>query len=490
MTRPIRWHAKATATLAAAALAFGALGAAPEARADETTEPKAVVYVEVNSNNLANVADYTLENTTRPAFDIANIFAANINWDGEKAYLHLNERVTETLADAEHQVRPLQAQGTKVLLSILGNHQGAGIANFQTYAEADAFAAQLEEVVDTYGLDGIDFDDEWSRYGVNGTPQPNAYSFLYLVKALRERLGDDKLITFYNIGPAMNSLVYGGENGADYIDYAYNPYYSTWSPPRIAGMTKDQLAPGAVDLSQTAADRAAGYAKRTVDEGYGALVTYNLTSRNQQDYISGLTVPMKGLKAVYKQVPDTTKPSVTLVQPTDAGPSTQLSLQVSATDDRGLKRIVANIYRGDRLVKSTQTPIDGATSGVHTATVDLPEGDYTIRYNAQDLWGNISATRTAPFTIDLTAPTATVKEGKPFTHKTGKKGYKLISFKLHDAGKVDRVTVNGVEKDLTDNQWSDVNFLKPGVMGAVKGTNTLVVFDVAGNSREYTFTLR
>ena len=44
-------------------------------------------------------------------------------------------------------------------MSILGNHEGAGFANFPTYESADAFAAQLEQVVNTYHLDGIDFDD-------------------------------------------------------------------------------------------------------------------------------------------------------------------------------------------------------------------------------------------------------------------------------------------------------------------------------------------
>ncbi|WP_199787664.1 glycosyl hydrolase family 18 protein [Microbacterium sp. str. 'China'] len=191
----------------AAAAAFAAAGAA--ALAASTTavadtaaaDPKLAVYVEVNSNDLANVADYTLAESGRPAVDLAMIFAANINYDGEQAVLHLNDRVTETLQDAQNQIRPLQAQGTKVLLSVLGNHQGAGFANFTSYADADAFAAQLADTVTAYGLDGIDFDDEWSNYGANGTPQPNPQSFGWLASALRDRLGPDKLITLYAIGP-------------------------------------------------------------------------------------------------------------------------------------------------------------------------------------------------------------------------------------------------------------------------------------------------
>ena len=64
-----------------------------------------------------------------------------------------------------------------------------------------------------------------------------------------------------------------------------------------------------------------------------------------------------------------------------------------------------------------------------------------------------------------------------------------MSYKLHDAGKIDRLTLNGVVKDLTDNVWSDLNGVKPGSFGAVLGANTLVVYDVAGNATTVDFTL-
>ena len=64
-----------------------------------------------------------------------------------------------------------------------------------------------------------------------------------------------------------------------------------------------------------------------------------------------------------------------------------------------------------------------------------------------------------------------------------------MSFKLFDQYKVDRLTLNGVEKDLTDNTWSDLNGVKPGAFGAVLGANELKVLDVAGNVTTVTFTL-
>nr|WP_236778795.1 lamin tail domain-containing protein [Agromyces seonyuensis] len=188
--------------------------------------------------------------------------------------------------------------------------------------------------------------------------------------------------------------------------------------------------------------------------------------------------------------PDTTRPLVTFVTPTTAGPFQQLQVRVDATDEVGLKRIVANVYdAAGTLVKSTQSAVaNGATSGTHSATVTLPTGAYFVKYNAQDLAGNISTTGRFEFTIDATKPTATIKDGAGFTVKTGE-AYGLISFKLYDAQKIDKVTINGKVKDLTDNQWSDVNFIKPGVFGAVAGANTLVVYDLAGNASTYEFNL-
>lgn len=305
MSQPNPRHSLIRRCLAAsAAFAIAAVGgiAASSAAADEApdTDAKLAVYVEVNSNDLANVADYQLADSGAPAVDLAMIFAANINYDGEKVYLHFNERVTETLQDAENQIRPLQEQGTKVLLSVLGNHQGAGFANFSTYAEADAFAAELADAVTTYGLDGIDFDDEWSQYGANGTPQPNAQSFGWVASALRDRLGPDKLITLYAIGPSYTTTDFSAFDVSATLDYAWNPYYPTYDAPTVPGLDdRSRIGAAAIDLSNTSAATAADFAQRTAADGYGVYVAYNLTATNQSSLISGITEAIKGEATVY-----------------------------------------------------------------------------------------------------------------------------------------------------------------------------------------------
>lgn len=186
--------------------------------------------------------------------------------------------------------------------------------------------------------------------------------------------------------------------------------------------------------------------------------------------------------------PDTTRPQAILAAPTSVGPFSALSVHVDASDDRGLSRVVANIYRDGALVKSTQTAGGGAMNVSHTATVALPDGTYSVKFNAQDLSGNTSKTGSFGFAVDATAPTAAVKEGSSFT--VGADGvYEMVSFKLSDQGKIDRIAINGSVKDLTDNAWSDVNFIKPGVFGAVAGVNEIVVYDKAGNATSVAFTL-
>ncbi|WP_368498165.1 LamG-like jellyroll fold domain-containing protein [Herbiconiux sp. A18JL235] len=281
---------------------------------------------------------------------------------------------------------------------------------------------------------------------------------------------------------------------SQYSDPAYDGaiddfaiYDRALSTAEVAGLAGGQAAAGTV--AQYAFDEASGTTLQdssgnnrngTIVLAANGTTTSTATDAQTADRFWTLTPA---------EVPDTTKPAATLVSPTTAGPFSSLAIQVDASDDRGLKRIVANIYKDGTLVKSTQSPVaDGATSGSHTATVTLPDGAYTIRYNAEDLAGNIAPTGSFAVTVDATAPTVTVKTEPSFT--TGADGvFDQVSYKLHDAGQIDKLTVNGVVKELTNNAWSDVNFIKPGVFGAVKGANTLVVYDVAGNTTTVEFTL-
>ncbi|MFB7500570.1 endo-beta-N-acetylglucosaminidase H [Streptomyces sp. NPDC056161] len=285
---------------AVTALAFGATATSGAAAAPAAAKqgPTSVAYVEVNNNSMLNVGKYTLAGGGN-AFDVAVIFAANINYDtGTKAAtLYFNENVQRVLDNAATQIRPLQQKGIKVVLSVLGNHQGAGFANFPSQQAASAFAKQLSDAVAKYGLDGIDFDDEYAEYGNNGTGQPNASSFVYLVSALRANM-PDKIISLYNIGPAASRLSYGGVDVSSKFDYAWNPYYGTWQVPGIA-LPKSKLSPAAVEIGRTSQSTVADLARRTVSEGYGVYLTYNLDGADRSADVSAFTRELYGSAAVY-----------------------------------------------------------------------------------------------------------------------------------------------------------------------------------------------
>jgi len=287
----------AIAAMVAAPLVPSAATAATTAPAATKSGPTSIAYVEVNNDQLANVGRYQLANGAN-AFDVAIIFAANINWNGSKAVLYNNDKVQATLDDAATQIKPLQAKGIKVSLSILGNHQGAGIANFPTQAAAQDFAAQVAATVTKYGLDGVDLDDEYADYGTNGTPQPNQQSIGWLITALRAQM-PSKLLSFYNIGPAASSLSSSSSTIGSKLNYAWNPYYGTYSAPSIPGLGKSALSPAAVDIQNTAQSTAVSLASRTVADGYGVFMTYNLPGGDESAYVSAMTQKLYGQAATY-----------------------------------------------------------------------------------------------------------------------------------------------------------------------------------------------
>ena len=119
----------------------------------------------------ANAGCFALNTSGAPFLDFAILAAANINYDqtSQQAVLGLNPQMSYTLNNTGT-VKSLQAQGIKVLLCVLNNWQNAGWSCFWDQPSAQAFAAQLATCVDTYGLDGIDIDDEYDSCTSPGNP--------------------------------------------------------------------------------------------------------------------------------------------------------------------------------------------------------------------------------------------------------------------------------------------------------------------------------
>jgi hypothetical protein len=249
--------------------------------------PLGICYVEVNNSNMLNAGSYTLQNSNKQLFDVAIIFAANINYDVSKsrAYISNNNNVTKVLNNVDTYVRPLQQKGIKVLLDILGNHQGAGICNFPNREAAKDFALQIAHTVYTYGLDGVDLDDEYADYGNNGTGQANNSSFVMLLQELKAAM-PDKLITWYYIGPATTRQVYNGDNAGNYINYGWNAYYGTYNAPSIPPLTNSKISAAATWIQNTPASTLTTLATNTKNDNYGVFMWYDLKGTNAASYLS------------------------------------------------------------------------------------------------------------------------------------------------------------------------------------------------------------
>ena len=185
----------------------------PATRAYGEKTPKVVAYIEVNDTDPRNTMLYRMND--EPFFDVVVIFAANIHSFGSEPCLYLNDNVTEMLVPTSDStitghlkyIQPLQDDGTKVLLSILGDWQGVGVANL-TEDNQQKFAEILAWAVEEYDLDGINFDDGWARYGTNPDfPGSVNGSFDGLIVKLRDELderfpNEHKLISVYHYGEA------------------------------------------------------------------------------------------------------------------------------------------------------------------------------------------------------------------------------------------------------------------------------------------------
>jgi hypothetical protein len=271
-----------------------------------------ICYVEVNSNNPLNVGTYKLKNSGKPFFDICNIFAANVNYNPEtgKTYLFFNPNVQHLLTNREKYIKPLQDMGIKVLLSILPNQQGIGLLNMTNDIAKD-FALQMKAAVDAYGLDGVDFDEEWANYGTNGLPGANIYSYGRLLYETR-KLMPDKLITVYYIGISSSAGLgnpVDGVNPGDLVDYSYYPYYGSWSAlPSVSyfrGLTNAKWGPypyafHGTNGSTSYPSISTSYINNIKNGGYGVILLYDIrgyseTHKDQpnagiMDYSDRLTI--------------------------------------------------------------------------------------------------------------------------------------------------------------------------------------------------------
>lgn len=264
---------------------------------------KNMVYVEVNNQNPLNAGEYTLGDGNEPFFDIVSLFAANINLDKDGTpYVSLNEQTAFVLHNADKIIRPLQEKGIKVHLSILGNHDDAGMRSLSDEG-AKAFAKELKAYADIYGLDGFDFDDEYSSYSKRGNEFKGSSP---AVVRSKEECTPERYANLMNecrqLMPKESNIALGiyWYTGSDYpksdnvaikdiVDYAVYGLYGNFVNINLSDYPATMQAPYAITLAGASTNNGSpiginsnpDYLDRVKNENYGMFAFYNLNiSRN------------------------------------------------------------------------------------------------------------------------------------------------------------------------------------------------------------------
>lgn len=240
---------------------------------------KSVVYFEVNDVNPLNALEFVLKDSGKLFFDQVVLFAANINYDAAKGrvYVNNNPNVQFLLDNNELFLQPLRKCGMKVILAVLGNHDQAGVGQLSDIG-ARQFAQELKNVVTTYNLDGVGFDDEYSK-----TPDVSNPLFVRPSKAAAarllyetKRLMPDKIVTVYYLGQIDSRLpsVDGFLPGV-FVDYAVNDYKFGAAAP-MAGMTLKNCAGQSIELNLGDGNSSEEMARRQKESGYGYYMFFAL----------------------------------------------------------------------------------------------------------------------------------------------------------------------------------------------------------------------
>ena len=241
-------------------------------RAVGNKTPKLTVYIETNDVNPLNAGEYKFSNTSEEVVDHVILFASNIRGTSNTVQLYHNSNQTYILNNVNTLIRPLQAKGIKVLLGLLGDHTGVGFANL-TPAMINTFAQQVANCVNTYGLDGVDFDDEYAEYGkIGGLPAQSGIIMGNLINRLRQLL-PNKLITAFCYGNAWGMNATSMAN----LNYLWPNFGCSSNPP--SGFPANKWAKLTISINNQGNTSPSGDGIQNCANsygGYGAIMMFNM----------------------------------------------------------------------------------------------------------------------------------------------------------------------------------------------------------------------
>lgn len=206
------------------------------------------LFFEVNDTNPLNALSFKLENG-KYLWDVVVLFAANINYDivAGRPKIQCNPNVQFLLDNNEKFLQPLRKRGIKVLLGLLGNHDIAGLAQLSDTGAKD-FAREVAQYCKAYNLDGVNYDDEYSKSPDLSNPSLTAASTKAAARLCYEtKLAmPDKLVTVFDFGRMYGTATVDGVDASEFIDVVVPNYGSEARP--IGSMTNKACAGAAMEF--------------------------------------------------------------------------------------------------------------------------------------------------------------------------------------------------------------------------------------------------
>ena len=257
-----------------------------------------VLYFEVNDTNPLNALEFKTE-SGKYFFDHIVLFAANINWDAKnkRVCVSNNSNLQFLLDNNDEYLQPLRRAGMKVIISILGNGDETGVSQLSDMG-AKEFARELAAYCRAYNIDGIAFDDEYSKEPDLSNPwltTPSTYASSRLMYECKAAM-PEKIVSLYNLGDYMYSMKFQTIDGVEpgqFCDYAVGDYGISAFPG--IGMTLKQCSGMSIELRRNVGNSTEKMARSRKEEGYGYYMFFALDPSLYKSQVGRCQTVCKGL---------------------------------------------------------------------------------------------------------------------------------------------------------------------------------------------------
>ncbi len=173
--------------------------------------------------------------------NLINLRRATVGYDAAsgRAIFDLGADLRYLIEHYDTYILPLQEEGRKVCLTLEGGAAGLGFCNLSD-SQIEDFVEQVRLVMDACPLDGISLWDRNAGYAKaeeKGLPPVNTISYPKLIKALKEMLGPDRLLTLADQGRPTETFwdkeASAGIEVGKYLDYAWSGYCDAAEGPQL-----------------------------------------------------------------------------------------------------------------------------------------------------------------------------------------------------------------------------------------------------------------